>query len=141
MQSNRESQTDPETDREIFITIDDLFKLATKLTNGLSKLGGLKHPLAVRRGVINIMERAKNSETLKTSSKTYFFDIRETRDGKPFLVITESRLKGKDKKPERSSIIVFQDNAQEFSESVSRMTAALDRGEWVLEEEQETRRS
>ena len=87
-----------------------------------------------------MVERAKNSETLKTSSKTYFFDIRETREGKPFLVITESRLKGKEKKPERSSIIVFQDNAQEFSETVTRMTAALDRGEWVLEEE-ETRRS
>ena len=140
MQNKKESQTDSETDRDIFITIDDLCNLAIKLSNGLRKLGGLKYPLAVRRGVINMVERAKNSETLKTSSKTYFFDIRETREGKPFLVITESRLKGKDKKPVRSSIIVFQDNAQEFSETVTRMTAALDRGEWVLEEE-ETRRS
>ena len=72
---------------------------------------------------------------LKTSAKTYFFDIRETRDGNPFLVITESRLKGKEKKPERSSIIIFQDNAQEFSEMVSRMTAEINRGEWVPAED------
>ncbi len=53
------------------------------------------------------MEREKKSEMLKTGSKTYFFDVKETREGKPYLIITESRLKGEGEKPERTSIMIF----------------------------------
>ena len=83
-------------------------------------LGERKYPLDVRRGVRN-MEREKKSEMLKASAKTYFFDIKETREGKPYLIITESRLKGEGEKPERSSVMVFQENIEEFAGIVTKM--------------------
>lgn len=73
-------------------------------------------------------ERETKSEMLKTSAKTYFFDVKETKEGKPYLVITESRLKGEGQKPERSSIIVFQDNIQEFAELVNQMAEKIGQG-------------
>ena len=72
-----------------------------------------------------MVERQKHSKTVKAGSKTYFFDIKETKDGKPFLLITESRFKGEGEERERSSIIVFQDNAQEFTEAVTEMSEKL----------------
>ena len=88
--------------------------------DGLDKLGERKYPLDIRRGVSN-MERDKKSEMLKATSKTYFFDIKETREGKPYLIITESRLKGEGEKPERSSVMVFQENIEEFAGIVATM--------------------
>jgi len=41
------------------------------------------------------------------------------------LIITESRLKGKDKKPERSSILVFQENIQNFADKVNQMAQEM----------------
>ncbi len=111
-----------------FITIDDLCELAQKLVDGLNKLGERKYPLSIRRGVRNVVERKEKGEMLKTAAKTYFFDVRETKDGKPFLVITESRLKGDGEKPKRSSIIVFQDNLKEFADKVVLMAEKISQG-------------
>lgn len=111
-----------------FMTIDDLRELAQTLVDGLNKLGEKKSSLSIRRGVRNVVERKEQSEMLKTGSKTYFFDIRETKEGKPFLVITESRLKGEGEKPERSSIIIFQDNLAEFAEKIGVMVAKIGPG-------------
>ena len=94
----------------VFITIDDLSKLAGELVYGLNKLGEQKYPLSVRRGVKNM-----DGKILKTASKTYFFDIKKTREGKPYLVITESRIKSK----ERNSIVIFQENIAAFAEMVT----------------------
>jgi len=114
--------THPEADfhRPRFATIDDMLELARRLVDGLDKLGERKYPLDIRRGVSN-MERDKKSEMLKATSKTYFFDIKETREGKPYLIITESRLKGEGEKPERSSVMVFQENIEEFAGIVATM--------------------
>ncbi len=106
--------------RPNFATIDDMLELARKLVDGLNMLGKRKYPLDVRRGV-KIMERDKKSEMLKAMSKTYFFDIKQTRERKPYLIITESRLKGEGEKPERSSIMIFQDNIHEFAGIVTKM--------------------
>lgn len=115
-----------DSERAVFFTIDDLRALASKLVDGLNKLGEQKYPLSVRRGVKNVVERAENKgEILKAKSKTYFFDIRETKEGKPFLVITESRMKGKDQKPERSSILIFQENMSEFAELVAKIAESF----------------
>ena len=35
------------------------------------------------------------NKTVKAGSTTYFFDIKETKGGKLYLVITESRFKGR----------------------------------------------
>jgi len=65
------------------------------------------------------------SKTLKAGGKTYFFDIKETKEGKPYLLITESRYKGEDQESERSSIFVFQENAKEFASTTSAMLAKI----------------
>jgi hypothetical protein len=111
-----------------YTTIDDVIRLATELLVRLNQLGEYKHPLDVRKGrkeVVNMVERQENSKTVKAGSKTYFFDVKETKEGKPYLLITESRFKSEGEERERSSIIVFQDNAQEFTEAVTQMNEKL----------------
>ena len=120
--------TKPESNlrRPAFTTIDDMLDLARELVDGLNQLGERRHPLDIRRGVRNMVEREeKKSEMLKASGKTFFFDIKETREKKPYLVITESRLKGEGEKPERSSIMIFEENLEEFAEVVAKMAQKM----------------
>ena len=98
------------TTRMSFITIDDALATAKRLTDMLSQLGEYKHPLDVRKGTVAKHRKevgdVAESKQMKGSGRTYFFDFKETKDGKAFLVITESR-KGDGDKWERSSIMVF----------------------------------
>ena len=127
----RQGKKEPNSGSDInpaYTTIDDVIRLANELLVHLSKLGEYKHPLDVRRGrkeVFKMVERDENSQTLKAGSKTYFFDVKETKDGKPYLVITESRFKGEGDERERSAIVVFQENAQEFAEAISQISKKL----------------
>ena len=128
MQANKDSRkvSDPDLG---YTTIDDVIQLAKELLARLGQLGGYKHPLMVRRGrkgVVNMVERNEESMTIKAGAKTYFFDIKKTKEGKPYLLITESRFKGEGKDRERNSIVVFQENAQEFAKTVSEVAAKLD---------------
>ena len=107
---------DPDHD---FTTIDDAIGLAEALLKGLNKLGEYKHPLDVRRGVVTVVDKDENSKILKAGAKTYFFDLKETKDKKPFLLITESRFSGDDGERERNSILIFPEQAQEFAGLVS----------------------
>ena len=125
MQENKESRLGIEPDNNEFVTIDDAINKAQELSNMLTELGDRRYPLDIRKGVVNMEEKSERSETLKAGSKTYFFDIKETKDGKPFLVITESRFKGEGEDRERSAIIVFQENAKEFSSTVYEMAKKL----------------
>ena len=50
------------------------------------------------------MTDANQSRTIRAGSNTYFFDLKETDDGKPFLVITQSRFKGEGKGHDRASL-------------------------------------
>ena len=68
----------------------------------------------------------QRSETIRAGSKTYFIDLKETKEGKPFLVITESRFKGEGKEHERTSIAVFPEYAQSLLEAFEKMVAQLD---------------
>lgn len=127
MQTNRVSISGSKTASGVS-TIDDAIQLADELLACLSKLGEYKHPLDVRRGrrgVTSVMDQNIESRTVKAGSKTYFFDIKETKDGKPYLTITESRFKGDSKERERRTIIVFQENAKEFANTVTQMTNKL----------------
>jgi len=120
--------TEPESNlrRPGFATIDDMLDLARELVDGLNQMGERRHPLDIRRGVRNMVEREeKKSEMLKASGKTFFFDLKETREKKPYLVITESRLKGEGEKPERSSIMIFQENLGEFAEIVGKLAKRM----------------
>lgn len=59
------------------------------------------------------MEEQKRRElyTTKVSagSRVYFFDIKESREGKKYLTISEKNAKN-----ERNRIMVFEENVQEF---------------------------
>lgn len=111
-----------------YTTIDDVIRMTKELLAHLKMLGEYKHPFDVRRGrkeVVNMVEQNANSMTLKAGSKTYFFDVKETKEGKPYLVITESRFKGEGEERERSAVIVFQESAAEFAKMVMQMSTKL----------------
>ncbi len=57
------------------------------------------------------------SQNLKTSSKTYFFDVKAAKNGSKYLAITEARIK--DGQKFRSTITVFQDNLKDFTQSLA----------------------
>lgn len=124
MQNILKAKLEGKNDRKPFITIDDLTRLAGELQSGLSKLGEYKHPLGVRKGVRN-MQSERESMTIKAIGRMYFMDIKETKDGNPYLVITESRSKKEGEGRERSSIVVFPENAKEFAEAVVNMVSGI----------------
>jgi hypothetical protein len=131
MEENRESKSGNELVRRPIITIDDLAKMAEDLLIGILQLSEYKYPLDIRRGsglrrgVNSMVDQNESSRTLKAGSKTYFFDIRKTKEGKPYLVITESRLKEESGSRERHTIIVFPEEADSFAETVSEMVKKL----------------
>ena len=125
MQENKESRLGSEPDHNEFMTIDDAIEKAQELANILSELGERRHPLDIRKGVENMEDKSERSKTLKAGSKTYFFDIKETKDGNPYLMITESRFKGEGEDRERKTIFVFQEQAAEFSKTVNEMVAKI----------------
>ncbi len=127
-QANTMPQTPTNNNQHVFQTLDNMKELAHKLVDGLNKLGQQnKYPLSIRKGVRHL-EREKKGEMLKASTKTYFFDIKETRESKPFLVITESRLRGEGQKAQRSSIMIFEENIEEFAALVSQMAEKITQG-------------
>jgi len=110
-----------------FITIDDLQRQAQELLRGLQILGEYRHPLEVRKGrgkeVNDMTENPEgNSRMLKAGKKTYFFDIKETKEGKPYLLITESWFKDdQNSEPDRNNIIVFPEQAKDFALNAAAM--------------------
>jgi len=71
------------------------------------------------------MEDGTASKIIKAGSTTYFFDVKETKGGKPFLVITESRFKGEGSERQRSSIVVFPEQIKEFISSLQEIANTL----------------
>ena len=97
------------------VTIDDLQDIAQALIQGLHALAEYKYPLAIRKGVKTMVERQKQIDVVKAGAITYFFDVKETKAGKPYLLITESRFKGEGEDRERKSIVVFQESVSDFA--------------------------
>ena len=106
----------------VFTTIDDLILLSQELLTRLHQIGQYKHPLGVRRGV---QQMEKISKVVRAGGITYFIDVKTTRENKPYLMITESRYKGNDKKHDRNSIVIFQENAQEFVRAITELSARM----------------
>ena len=67
------------------------------------------------------MTDTNNSRTIRAGSNTYFFDLKETEEGKPFLVITQSRFKGEGKGHDRASLAVFPETSREFLQATQDM--------------------
>ena len=72
------------------------------------------------------MVDATASKIVKAGATTYFFDVKSTKDGKPFLVITESRFKGEGRERERSSIVIFPEQIKEFASALQEISHKLD---------------
>ena len=107
------------------VTIDDLQEIARTLERGLHKLGEYKYPLAIRKGVSFMFEREKPTDIVKAGAITYFFDVKETKAKKPYLLITESRFKGEGEDRERKTIVVFQENIQDFANSLAEVASRI----------------
>ena len=62
------------------------------------------------------------SEAIKVpaSDRTYFFDVKEAKNGKKFLVVSETK-KNKEGKFDRQSIMIFQDHFQEVYEAMKKV--------------------
>ena len=119
-------------DRKPFITLDDCIQLAQELAVRLHQLGDRKHPLGVRKGTslargreVRSVVDSDNGKVVKAGGKTYFFDVKQTKEGKPYLVITESRYQGEGKNRERASIVVFAEHAQDFLGGLEEMLRKL----------------
>lgn len=71
------------------------------------------------------MTEQDDSIIVKAGSKTYFFDLKQTRDNKPYLLLTESRFKGEGEERERVSITIFPESAAPFGQAVAEMITRL----------------
>ncbi len=107
------------------VTIDDLQNIAHTLVQGLRKLADYKYPLAIRKGVRIMVEREKPIDVVKAGAITYFFDVKETKAGKPYLLVTESRFKGEGEDRERKSIVVFQESVPDFANMVTEVASRI----------------
>ncbi|MBV6653723.1 MAG: DUF3276 family protein [Mameliella sp.] len=58
------------------------------------------------------------TETVKGESRTYFFDLKEASNGKPYLSITETS-KNKEGEFERRRTFVFENDLEKFSSAVA----------------------
>ena len=65
------------------------------------------------------------SEKVTAGSRTYFFDVKQSKDGTRYLVISESRPKGSDHEHHR--VMVFEENLDAFCTSFEKATAFLGR--------------
>ena len=132
MQKDKASESGKNPNREPFITIDDLLHTAQELVSGLERLSALKHPLGVRRGVRKgvkqSMSKERRSRQSKAAGRTYFLDIAQMKEEKPYLRITESR-KGEGDKWRRASIHVFPEDAEEFATALTDILTELDQEE------------
>ncbi len=66
------------------------------------------------------MKEAIYSKRLQCGSKTYFFDIRETKSGDKYLQITESRLL-KEGGRRKSDVAIFKEHLEDFKRMLEQM--------------------
>jgi hypothetical protein len=65
------------------------------------------------------------SDSFKARTRTYFFDIREAKSGKPYLMVTESRYDRGSGARERSRLIIYPDDVQGFQDVFQDMVQNL----------------
>jgi DNA-directed RNA polymerase specialized sigma24 family protein len=63
------------------------------------------------------------SEKVVAGSRTYFFDVKESKDGTRYLVISELRQAGADY--ERHRVMIFEENAAAFLAGLDEVVAFL----------------
>jgi hypothetical protein len=65
------------------------------------------------------------SETLKTSGRTYFFDVKEAKSGRPYLSVTETRYDKESGQRERSCLIFYPESIRDFHKTFQNMARQL----------------
>ena len=70
-------------------------------------------------------EQALFSQNLKAKGKTYYFDVRQAKNGNKYLSISESWT-DKDGQKKRSTLTVFSEHLKEFGSILSQMQGKLD---------------
>jgi hypothetical protein len=127
MSESKEQQPLSDKKREKITTIDDLMVNAGKLYKGLIELSQQRHPLDIRRGVSD-MNAERESETVKAQGRTYFLDLESTKEGKPYLRITESHINKEKNESVRNTILVFQEDIHDFMHAFTKMAYKVGKG-------------
>ncbi|MFC1959363.1 DUF3276 family protein [Chloroflexota bacterium] len=67
------------------------------------------------------------SKQVRAGNRTYFFDLKETKGGKDYLLITESKYMGEDQEQayEKQRIAVFPEQALEFLAAIQAMVGEI----------------
>jgi hypothetical protein len=65
------------------------------------------------------------SRTIKAGKRTYFLDVKQTKDGEAFLAITQSRLTGEGGERERATILVFANVLDDFVQHLTEVAGAM----------------
>jgi len=71
--------------------------------------------------------KKEGSQMIRAGSTTYFLDINETKTGKPYLAITESRFQGEGAKRQRNTISIFSEHIPQFLEAVNTIAKRISR--------------
>ena len=111
------------------ITLADLAARVDLLTTQLLRLTAAAPEQAIEQDSPGeeVLDMAENDDSIivKAGSKTYFFDLKQTRDNIPYLLLTESRYKGEGEERERVSITIFPESAGPFGQAVAEMMTRL----------------
>lgn len=70
------------------------------------------------------MQEAIYSKKLIAGSKTYFFDVRETKSKEKYLQITETRLQNGERI--KNNISIFNDHFNEFRKTLDELSDKLE---------------
>ena len=66
------------------------------------------------------------TRTVKTNDRTYFIDVKEAKNKSKYLTISETRkAKDGEKKFTRSSVMIFDNQADKFREALDEAIKAL----------------
>ena len=65
-----------------------------------------------------------HTEKIAAESRTYFFDVKESRDGTRYLCITETRSTGSEH--ERHRVMVFQEHMEAFHDGYLKAAELFD---------------
>lgn len=65
-----------------------------------------------------MLENTLHSQNIKTKGKTYFFDVKQAKNGNKYLSISESWL-DKSGQKKRSTLTVFSDHLAEFAQALA----------------------
>jgi hypothetical protein len=131
--SKERQPTTAETPTREPLTLDGLAAQVGLLAEAVQQLRQTNIPTETQPELpageeVDSMTENDDSIIVKAGSKTYFFDLKQTRDDKPYLLLTESRYKGEGEERERVSITVFPESAGPFGQAVAEMVTRLDPG-------------